>query len=201
MKSDYLNLLKQRRTIYNLGKNVSQSPDEIIDLVEQVIKESPTAFNGQSTRAVFLFGKNHDRLWEIVEERLRSEVPSEEAYQNTVNKIENSFRAGFGTILFYKDEDVVKGLQEAAPLYADNFPNWSEQTQGNINLGTWITLAENGIGASLQHYNPLIDELVRKEFDIPENWTLRSQMPFGSIEAPAGEKEYMADEDRFKVFK
>ncbi|SKA04671.1 hypothetical protein SAMN02746042_01278 [Fructilactobacillus lindneri DSM 20690 = JCM 11027] len=58
-----------------------------------------------------------------------------------------------------------------------------------------------GIGASNQHYNPLIDEEVAKEFNIPDDWILRAEIPFGSIEAPAGEKDYMEDNKRFKIFK
>ena len=52
----------------------------------------------------------------------------------------------------------------------------------------------------MQHYNPVIDEAVAKEWNIPFNWKLRSQLVFGSPETPAGEKEYMNDEDRFRVF-
>jgi len=40
----------------------------------------------------------------------------------------------------------------------------------------------------LQHYNPLIDEAVAKEWNLPESWKLRGQLVFGSIEAPAGKK-------------
>ncbi|WP_420920115.1 hypothetical protein [Lentilactobacillus parabuchneri] len=53
----------------------------------------------------------------------------------------------------------------------------------------------------MQHYNPLIDDEVKEAFGIPDSWKLRAQMDFGSIEAPADEKEFMSDEDRFKVLK
>jgi predicted oxidoreductase (fatty acid repression mutant protein) len=53
----------------------------------------------------------------------------------------------------------------------------------------------------LQHYNPIIDDLVREAFDIPANWQLRAQMPFGSIEGEANAKEYMNREQQFKVLK
>ena len=49
-------------------------------------------------------------------------------------------------------------------------------------------------------YNPLIDDKVQAEWNIPSSWKLRAQMPFGSIVNPAGEKEYMDDKDRFRVF-
>ncbi|MFD1485610.1 nitroreductase family protein [Lacticaseibacillus baoqingensis] len=200
MNTDVLNVLKQRRSIYALGKEVKQSPDEIAKTVADVIEETPTAFNSQTTRAVFLFGDKHDQLWDIVVKRLKSEVPTAEAYAKTQEKI-NSFKAGFGTILYFTDTAVVKQLEKDFTLYADNFATWAEQAQGSAQLNTWTTLANNNIGASLQHYNPLIDELVAEAFDIPANWTLRAQMPFGSIEAPAGSKDYMDRADRFKLLK
>ncbi|PIO83426.1 nitroreductase [Loigolactobacillus backii] len=200
MNTEFLDLLKKRRSIYALGKDVQFSEKEIADLIKQVVREVPTAFNGQSTRAVVLFGAKHDQLWDIVVDRLKSEVPTEQAYENTKKKIA-SFKAAFGTVLFYKDTEVVTKLENSFELYADNFANWAEQTQGSAQMSVWTMLAENNIGASLQHYNPLIDDLVRDAFAIPTNWELRAEMPFGSIEAPANDKDYMDDEKRFKILK
>lgn len=45
-------------------------------------------------------------------------------------------------------------------------------------------LEDTGLGASLQHYNPLIDDEVRKRWSLPREWKLIAQMPFGT---PAGE--------------
>ena len=50
-------------------------------------------------------------------------------------------------------------------------------------------LREVNIGANLQHYNPVIDEAVRKLFDVPEGWVLVAQMPFGGIVAEPESKE------------
>ncbi len=97
--------------------------------------------------------------------------------------------------------DVVESFKQQAPLYADNFYDWSEQGQGIADFAVWTALAENNLGANLQHYNPIIDDQISTAFDVPSNWRLRAQMPFGSIEAPAGAKEFMADEDRFKIAK
>lgn len=57
-----------------------------------------------------------------------------------------------------------------------------------------------GIGASLQHYSPLVDDDVQKTWDVPANWKLRAQMPFGANRQPFPEKTFMSDADRFKVF-
>lgn len=194
----FTDTLKNRRSIYHLGRNVSLSNEELTTLIKEAIKESPTAFNAQSTRAVILFGDAHEKLWEITEEALRPLTPAE-AFPNTQNKLAG-FKNGYGTVLFFKDTDVVKGLQEQFELYADNFPDWSEQSNGIATANTWVALVDKGLGANLQHYNPVIDEAVAKEWNIPSNWKLRSELVFGSPETPAGEKEYMNDADRFRVF-
>ncbi|ELA89234.1 nitroreductase family protein [Enterococcus faecium] len=194
----FTDTLKNRRSIYHLGRNVSLSNEELTTLIKEAIKESPTAFNAQSTRTVILFGDAHEKLWEITEEALRPLTPAE-AFPNTQNKLAG-FKNGYGTVLFFKDTDVVKGLQEQFELYADNFPDWSEQSNGIATANTWVALVDKGLGANLQHYNPVIDEAVAKEWNIPSNWKLRSQLVFGSPETPAGEKEYMNDADRFRVF-
>ena len=126
MNTDLLNLLQQRRSIYALGKNIKASNQEIVDLVEDTIQATPTAFNSQTTRAVFLFGDKHDQLWDIVVKRLKSEVPTEAAYEKTKQKIA-SFKAAYGTILYFTDTKVVHQLEKDFALYADNFATWAEQ--------------------------------------------------------------------------
>lgn len=200
MSSQYLDLIAKRRTIYALGKNVAQTTDEITELIQRAIELSPSAFNNQTTRAVILFNEHHDKLWDMTADRLHAEVPDEKVFQNTKQKM-NSFKAGFGSILYFTDTSVVQENQAKFALYADNFPDWAEQAQGNAQFNVWTTLANAQIGASIQHYNPLIDNLVKEAFDIPETWRLRAQMPFGSIEAPAGDKDFMDRAERFKIFK
>ena len=64
----------------------------------------------------------------------------------------------------------------------------------------WAALSEHDIGASLQHYNPLIDDAVREEYTVSTDWKLVAQMPFGSIAAPAGDKTFQPLDERVKVF-
>lgn len=200
VNQDYIETIKKRRSIYALGKNVADNNEDIAQLIQSAIKESPSSFNNQTVRATILFGESSDKLWEIVAGRLKSEVPDEESYKATRQKVD-SFKAGVGTILFFTDDDIVQQYQEQLSLYAENFPIWADQANGMAQINVWQALAANDIGASLQHYNPLIDDDVHTAFDIPQSWNLRGQMPFGSIEAPAGTKEYMTDDARFKIFK
>ncbi|BCU64979.1 hypothetical protein F941_01403 [Acinetobacter bouvetii DSM 14964 = CIP 107468] len=194
----FLDQIKQRRTIYAIGKNVSKEQSAIEQIIQDAVRHSPSAFNSQTSRVVTLYGASHTKFWNMVREALRKVVPAE-AFANTDAKI-NSFEAGFGTALFYEDQDTVKALQEQFALYADNFPVWSEHSTGIAQFAVWTALAEQNIGASLQHYNPIIDDEVAAAFDIPANWKLRAQLVFGSIEAPAGEKTFMENSERFKSF-
>ena len=194
----FLDHIKQRRTIYAVGKNVALTPEQIESVIKEAVNHSPSAFNSQTSRIVTLFGESHLQFWNVVRETLRKIVP-EAAFEGTNTKI-NSFAAGYGTVLFYEDQDVVKALQEQFALYADNFPVWSEHSSAIAQFAVWTALSEQNIGASLQHYNPIVDAEIAEIFDIPANWKLRAQLVFGSIEAPAGEKTFMAEADRFKTF-
>ena len=194
----FLGHIKQRRTIYAVGKSVALTPEQIESVIKEAVNHSPSAFNSQTSRIVTLFGESHLQFWNIVRETLRKIVP-EAAFEGTNTKI-NSFAAGYGTVLFYEDQDVVKSLQEQFALYADNFPVWSEHSSAIAQFSVWTALSEHNIGASLQHYNPIVDAEIAEIFDIPANWKLRAQLVFGSIEAPAGEKTFMAEADRFKTF-
>lgn len=160
----------------------------------------PSAFNSQTTRIVLLLGANHKKVWEITKDELRKIVPVD-AFKATEEKINGAFEAGYGTILFFEDQAVVEGLQKQFPLYADNFPVWSQQTSAMHQLAIWTMLEDAGLGASLQHYNPLIDKGVAKEWNINPNWKLIAEMPFGTPVKEPGEKQFAPLEERILVFK
>ena len=172
------NLYQNRRSVYALGKNLPISEQEALEIIDNAVKYSPSAFNSQTAHVVVLLGENHQKLWDITFGELEKFLPNEEAKAATKGKID-SFAEAYGTILFFEDHDVVKGLQEQFPAYADNFPIWSEQSTGIASFAVWNALADAGVGANIQHYNPVIDEKVAAEWDIPANLVLRAQMPFG----------------------
>ena len=128
MNSTIIESLKKRRTQYALGRNVALDKDALTALVKEAIKHTPSSFNSQSSRAVILFGEQSEQFWELTKQELKKIVPAE-AFGPTAAKLD-SFAAGIGTVLFYEDQSVVKGLQEQFALYADNFPVWSEQSSG-----------------------------------------------------------------------
>lgn len=199
MSQNFLQAVENRRSIYAIGRETSVSDEAILELVRRSVKASPTAFNSQGARAVVLFGQQHEKLWNDTLEVLQKVAPPA-GFSKTEEKIA-SFRAGRGTVLYFEDQSVVKGLQDSFPLYRDNFPVWSLESSGMLQLVVWTALEDAGLGASLQHYNPLIDEKVRETWQIPQDWKLLAQMPFGSVEGAPGPKETLPVEDRMKVFR
>ena len=76
---------------------------------------------------------------------------------------------------------IVRSLQESFPTYKDNFPIWAEQTDAMHQLAVWTMLEDAGMGASLQHYNPLIDDEVRKVWNLSDDWKLIAQIDRKSV--------------------
>ena len=61
-------------------------------------------------------------------------------------------------------------------------------------------LEDAGMGASLQHYNPLVDDEVRAAWNLPLHWMLIAQMPFGVPVTRPGSKEVMPLFERVFAF-
>ena len=78
MSNSFIELMKVRRTIYALGDKVSHSQAQLTGLIQEAIRQSPSSFNSQSSRAVILFGDEHHALWDLTKETLRKIVPAED---------------------------------------------------------------------------------------------------------------------------
>ena len=191
---DFFAAVKDRRTYYGISKASPVSDDRIKEIVHFAVKHVPSAFNSQSGRAVLLLGKSSDDFWSMVKESLRKIVPADK-FAPTEEKIDG-FGSGYGTVLFFEDSRPVKNLQEQFPAYAAHFPVWSDHSSGMLQYIVWAGLESEGFGASLQHYAPVVEDDVRKKWDIPAEWRLIAQMPFGVPVAGPGEKEFLPLEDR-----
>lgn len=199
MGKSFKEAIQSRRTYYGISDKSPITDEAIEDIVKHAVTHVPSAFNSQSTRVVLLLGDQHKRLWNIVMETLRQIVPAA-AFASTEAKV-NGFAAGHGTVLYFEDDSVVKGLQDAFPSYAANFPVWSQQTSAMHQFAIWTMLEDGGLGVNVQHYNPLIDDEVRVTWNIPSTWRLIAEMPFGTPTEGPGEKAYAPLDERVKVYK
>ena len=200
MQRNFLEAVAQRRSIYHLGAEITASDKQITHIIEFALRHVPSAFNAQSTRIVLLVRHHHTLLWDIVKECLQPHLTPERA-ELTYTKIDSEFAAGHGTILFYEDTDIIEEQKRAYPTYAERMDTWSEHTSAMHQFMIWTALADLGIGASLQHYNPLIDARLATEWGIPSSWRLIAQMPFGNrLSEPAEREQHKPIYERLRVF-
>ena len=198
MKHEFLDLIKQRRSRYDLTNQSTLPKDEIVQLLEQCVLHMPSPFNSQSTRVLLLCGVRHPQFWQLVKHELQSVIPLEN-FAPTEEKL-SAFAAAHGTILFFEDQRVVEALKAQFPTYKDHFAYWSNQANALTQFAVWTSLAENGMGASLQHYNPLIDLEVHRQFHVSLDWKLMAQMPFGvPLSKHAPDKTFLPVKERVLV--
>lgn len=83
-------------------------------------------------------------------------------------------------VLFYEDPAAIRKLQETYPMYAEKFPQWSEHTSAMHQYMLWTAFEAEGLGANLQHYNPLPNAKASEIWNIPQDWDLKAQLVFGT---------------------
>ncbi|CAN8095190.1 unnamed protein product [Discula destructiva] len=193
-----IDLSKARRSFYPLSKDLTITPARVDEIVKDLLDQVPSSFNSQSNRVVVLFGAEHEKLWDITAEILKAIVPAE-AWESTSGKM-GMFKAAAGTVLFYEDQKVVNAMQEKFAIYADRFPTWATQSSGMLQWAVWTALEAEGLGANLQHYNPLVDERVAATWGVPADWKLSAMLVFGGKTGEAGPKDFLPQADKFKSF-
>jgi uncharacterized protein len=201
----FLQAIENRRTYYALDKTSPIPDSKVKSIIETTLLNVPSSFNAQSARIVLLLGDQHDYLWNSI--TLPTLLPFVEgnpgAKKGTEDRIAG-FAGAHGTILFFEDPAPVKALQAGVPLYADKFPTWSQHTSAMHQYTLWTALEAEGLGANLQHYNPIIDDKVKDKWSIPKDWELVAQLVFGGKSGdPAGgvvKEQKKQSSERFLVY-
>lgn len=199
-KSALMSFFEKRRSVYALGDKLPIPAADVVGLVKSTVRIAPTPFNCQGSRIILLFGAEHKKLWqEVVLGAIRKISKDDASFKQSEGKINGCFASGAGTVLFFEDDDTVAKLQKEYPSYAPAFPNFAMEASSIAQFAVWTALAEQNIGASLQHYNELIAADVAKAFNVNPKWRLRAQMPFGNIVKAPDAKTFIPDEGRFEV--
>lgn len=200
MGDTFIDAVTRRRSYYRLEDRALVDDRHLVELIDRLLMVMPTPFNVQSSRVVLLLGDHHRELWHIVAETLRKFVP-EERFAATKQRIDDSFASGHGTLLFYEDSAALNALREQYPLYADRVDTWSEQSSAMLQFALWTGIETMGYGASLQHYNPIIDKSVEERWQIDRRWYLKAQMPFGApLDTPVPRTSPIPPHGRRMVF-
>lgn len=186
-----LETMKKRRTYYKLSKDLPLSDEELISLIKEVLYYTPDAYNIESQEVSLLIGDKHEMLWDDINKVFDGKIAPEKI---------NDFKGAYGTILIFINEDKVNTVKDKFPLYKDAFDYYKHHASGMFQINLWNALREQGIGASIQHYNPVIDEIVREKYSYKDNQKLVVQMVFGGIIEEPEPKPKEDINKRIKVF-
>lgn len=152
---EFLQLIKQRRSIHALNNTPILPDGELISLIKSTVRESPSAFNSQTSRVVILLGEDHKNYWSnIVQPSMRKAITDEATWAH-IGPRYDLFKQAYGTALFFEDENVIKDLQKDHAVIAKFFPQWSNHASGMAQVNTWTALEIAGYGANLQHVSEL----------------------------------------------
>lgn len=187
----FLDYVEKRRSYYSLDNQVKITKNELEELIAKALRVTPSPFNMQATKLVLLLDDEHRNFWNKVNDTFDNKIDTEKF---------KGFHDAKGTILYFIDWNIVREMQEQFPPYADNFTKWSAHENAMMQINLWVALRNEELGASLQHYNPIIDSWVKKDYGLDEHLELVAQMPFGRILCEPEPKDKLPTEQRLKIF-
>ncbi|MCJ1282238.1 hypothetical protein MMC26_001561 [Xylographa opegraphella] len=180
-KMSFLEATKVRRSTITLTNTSPISNYTIVNIVGHAIKYAPSPFHVQSCRAIVLFRQEHEKLWDFGKESVMATMPP--PVQATILPKVAEFRAAYGTVLFFEDTSAAAVLPPPLQDLLAKYPDWYEHSEGMNQFIVWTALCAEGLGCNMQHYHPGISAAVQREWNVPKEWSLRSQLVFGT---PAG---------------
>ncbi|MED4126688.1 MULTISPECIES: nitroreductase family protein [Shouchella] len=168
----FFEAIQNRRPYESVTAEAVVSKERLLDVLEHVVTYVPTPFNVQSSKLLVLLGEQHRQFWSDASK-------NKEMSKNDILEQVAHHKAGFGTVLFFEDQQAIADAKKQQPKKLDYFSSWSDHSSGMLQLTAWNALQVEGFGANLYHY-PLLTRLEDKEkWEVPEWWELKAQLPFG----------------------
>lgn len=188
--ANYLKAVGTRRSVYAMKPELPAEVkiQDVQDVVQAIIKHTPTAFNSQVNRAIILTGETHKRVWDHV----YGQMP-DEARKKRPQAVRDD---AYGSVIFFTDDVITEKLQAQFPMYASAFPQFADHSSGAAQMHVWTVLHELGLGGNLQHFNGYVKGALPE--DIPVTWTIHAQLAFGTPTTEPGEKAF--EPNPVKVF-
>lgn len=86
--------------------------------------------------------------------------------------------------MFFDDSHAFNELTPRFAALSKVYPEWEEHSAGMHQFIVWTALEAEGLGCSLQHYQPSITPYLTKTYDLPATWKPKCQLVFGKPNGP-----------------
>ena len=97
----FLDATVLRRSTVNLKKESTISDARIVEIVQHAILHTPTPFDAQSTCAVVLLHKDHDKLWDMIYEHAKKIYPPD-LFEARLGPNLKANKGSYGTVSRYE---------------------------------------------------------------------------------------------------
>jgi predicted oxidoreductase (fatty acid repression mutant protein) len=168
-------LMARRRSIRQLRDG--SLPRGALARIVAAARSVPAAYNRPPWHIVVV----HERsggFWDVVEAAFRDRLGGDRLARY-LDRLAG-FRGGVGAVLVYEDRTAVEEMRQACGIDHDQARAYSEQGLGMVQLALWLAIVAEGLGASLQHWEALIEDRVAAFLGLPaDRFRLAATMPLG----------------------
>lgn len=172
---DFIALLSRRRSIRRLrGGTLS---DETLHRLREAVVRTPSAF-GITPWHVVIIHERRDAFWQEVEAGFREGLDGDRR-QRYLDRLDG-FRDGAAVILVYEDLAAYSTLRDGWTLSDEVATAFVQQGLGMVQLAVWLALTAEGLVASLQHWEWLLQERLASFTGLDgTRYQLAATMPVG----------------------
>ena len=183
-------LLGQRRSVRALQDG--PLPDGMLEALGSAIDSTPAAF-GMSPWQVVLLHERRGMFWDVVERSFREHLTGEQLDRYLTRL--DGFRPAVVVAMVYEDLSVRERLVSERGLSSETGFDFALQGLGMVQLGMWLAATGFGLGASLQHWDWMVEAALAEFAGLPQAcFRLVSVMPFGhpaeDASTPAGDRPH-----------
>lgn len=96
---------------------------------------------------VIVLGEKNKQLWDELYVPHAASLPNDELRAVFKDKFDNNYSNGYGTVLYFEDQDAVAAFTKNMPELKDILPTFADKTSAMLQFVVWTALATEGIGA------------------------------------------------------
>ncbi len=172
---DLLTTMMRRRSIKRL--RAGPFSDAALDRILEAVRLAPAAFNQPPWRIVVV-RQRLPQFWDVVAGAVRERLDGDRQTRY-LDRIDG-FRPGVATVLVYEAQASRTALQDAWGISPEQAASFAEQGLGMVQLALWLAITGEGLSASLQHWEWLVEQPAAAFLGVPAgDFRLMAMLPIG----------------------
>lgn len=174
-RSELVKLMARRRSIRRLQGG--PFPDAALARILEAARLTPTAYN-RSPWHIVVVRDRAETFWPLIEQAFRDRLEGERLARYLERL--GGFRRGVAAVIVYEDLSVARALADEWRISRDQAESFVAQALGMVQLALWLAVTAEGLAASLQHWESLVEDRLAIFLGLPaERYRLTAVIPIG----------------------